>query len=70
MNAATQAAASLRQKFVNVYDVAVGTNPDVNTIQKVVSPEPYENAFMTSSYDALDPNLRRLTERVCEGGRP
>ena len=66
--AAVKASTALKEKFVDVFDVAVGSNPDVDTIERVVSREPYDNVFMTSSYNALDPNMRRLTQRVCEGG--
>ncbi|XP_048583231.1 uncharacterized protein LOC5507629 isoform X2 [Nematostella vectensis] len=68
-DAATAAgiAAQLRQKFVDVFSVTVGNNSDVTGLREIVSKPVDKNVFMTSSFGALDPNLRALTRTICEG---
>ena len=67
--AAIEASSNLKQKFVDIYAVPVGDNPDIDTLKKLVSREVENNVFVTSSYNALEPHLRSLTKTVCEGGR-
>lgn len=66
---ALAAANKLKEKFVDIFVVPVGENPDLETLKQLASREVENNVFMTSSYNALEPNLRSLTMRVCEGGR-
>lgn len=66
--AAIEASNKLKQKFVDIYVVPIGENPDLDTLKKIASRQVENNVFVTSSYNALEPHLRRLTQRVCEGG--
>lgn len=45
----------------------VGGQGDIATIRNVVSKKIENNAFITTSFDALRPQLRALTKAVCDG---
>ena len=62
-------ATKIRQKAVDIFAVAIGPNADVPTLSKVVSRPVNKNVFMTTSYNALLPNLRSLTETICHGAQ-
>lgn len=62
-------ASKLRKKFVDVFAVPIGPNPDVRTLSKVVNKPVEKNVFMTTSFNALRPNLRALTKTICEGAQ-
>lgn len=60
-------ASKLRQKFVDVFAVPIGSNADIPTLIKVVNRPIEKNIFMTTSFNALKPNLRALTKTICKG---
>ena len=65
---AISASKSLKERFVDVFAVSIGRGANVEGLKAIVSEEPADNIFLASSYNALEPNLRVLTERICEGG--
>ncbi|XP_048583307.1 uncharacterized protein LOC5512020 isoform X1 [Nematostella vectensis] len=66
-NKAARHAYQLRLDNVDVFQVAVGGGEDLPSVRRVVSHKHDKTVFMTSSYDALKPHLRAVTQRVCEG---
>ena len=65
---AVEAALKIRSKYVDVFIVAVGEDPDVGSLVKMVSPPVDNNVFMTTSYNALRSHLRAVTDTICKGG--
>lgn len=59
----------LKQKAIDIFAVPIGPNADVDTITKVVSRPINNNVFMTTSYNALRPNVRALTKTICQGAQ-
>ena len=66
---AVASASKLKNQSIDVFAVAVGPDPDVPTLKGIVSPKVENNVFMTTTYDALRPHRRALTDTVCEGGK-
>lgn len=59
----------LRQEHVDVFLVPIGGEGDVAGVRNVVSKKIENNAFMTTSFDALRPHLRALTKAICGGAQ-
>lgn len=64
---ASRYASQLKQKGVDVYQMAIGGNEDVPAIRSVASKQQHKTVFITSSYDAMKPHLRAVINRICEG---
>jgi len=59
----------LKEKLVDIFAVAIGDNPEIDNIRKVVSRPIEQNIFMVSSPEALRVQARALVKRVCDGGK-
>lgn len=62
-------ASQLKEGLVDIFAVAIGGNPDLETLKQVVSRPIEPNIFMMSSADALRAQARALVKRVCDGGK-
>jgi len=58
----------LKEKLVDVFAVAIGDNPEIDNIRKIVSTPIEQNIFTVSSPEALRVQARALVKRVCDGG--
>lgn len=67
--AAEEAAVQIRALPADLFVVAVGDDPDVDSLVTMVSPPVESNVFMTTTPNALRAHLRALTDTVCKGGR-
>ena len=66
--AAERAAVQVRTKLADLFVVAIGDNPDVDSLVRMVSPPAEKNVFLASTPNALEANLRSLTDAICQGG--
>jgi basic membrane lipoprotein Med (substrate-binding protein (PBP1-ABC) superfamily) len=60
-------ASQLKQSQVDVFAVIIGGKGDIAAIRNVVSAKVENNVFLTTSFDALRPQLVALIEAVCNG---
>lgn len=66
--AAEKAAVQIRTKLADLFVVAIGDKPDVDSLVKMVSLPTERNVFLASTPNALQANLRGLTDAICKGG--
>lgn len=67
--AAVDAAIDIRAMPADLFVIAIGEDPDLDTLVQMVSPPAENNVFLATTSGGLRPSLRAITDTVCEGGR-